>query len=382
MKPITLSSPDITQLERDAVLEVLSRPQLSLGPELPRFEQALAEKVGTKHAIAVNSGTSALHLCIKSANISDGDEVITTPFSFVASANCILFERAKPVFVDIDPQTYNIDIDRIEEAITPRTKAILPVHVFGRPCNMEKIMEIANRHGLAVIEDSCEALGATIHGRSAGSFGLSGTFAFYPNKQITTGEGGAIVTNDDQVAALARSWRNQGRGESSAWLQHERLGFNYRLSDLNCALGTAQLSRLDEILEKRNLVADTYTELLRSFPEIITPAEPVEGHKTSWFVYVVQLSAEFNRDQRNEILSSLRDKQIGCSDYFSPIHLQPYFQNLFGYKRGDFPVTEDTSDKTIALPFHSLLSKYDIEYVTETLGQVVTKIKKFEAVNC
>lgn len=245
---IPLSAPDISAEDRERVLAVLSGTALSLGPALPAFETAIAAAAGTRFAVAVNSGTSALHLCIKAAGIGEGDEVITTPFSFVASANCALYERAVPRFADIDIDTYNIDVSQIAASINHRTRALLPVHVFGRPCDMRAIGCLAARYSLAVIEDACEAIGATYEGRPAGSFGESGAFAFYPNKQITTGEGGALVTNDANVARLGRSWRNQGRGEDGAWLQHERLGYNYRLSELNCALGLGQLARLDSIL--------------------------------------------------------------------------------------------------------------------------------------
>jgi perosamine synthetase len=340
---------------------------------LPAFEAAMAQAAGTRFAVAVNSGTSALHLCIKAAGIGEGDEVITTPFSFVASANCALYERAIPRFVDIDIETYNIDPSLIPGSIGPRTRGILPVHVFGRPCDMRTILGIAGRHDLAVIEDSCEAIGATYDGQKIGSFGSSGCFAFYPNKQITTGEGGAIVTNDENVARLCRSWRNQGRSEGSAWLQHERLGYNYRLSDINCALGLGQLSRLDHILQKRKKVSELYGQALESVPEVIAP-RPESG--MSWFVYVVRLQAEFTRVDRDLILESLRKEGIGCSNYFSPIHLQEYFEEMFGYRRGDFPVTEHVADRTIALPFFNNLTEGQIDNVTSALTRAIGKLRR------
>jgi perosamine synthetase len=372
---IPLSSPDLTHEERACVMDVLLGRELSLGPRLPAFERALRELTGARHAIAVNSGTSALHLCIKAAGIGPGDEVITTPFSFVASANCALFERAVPKFVDIDPDTWNLDVAQIEAAITPRTKAILPVHVFGRPCPMEPIAEIANRRNLVVIEDSCEAIGATSGGRQVGTFGQTGVFAFYPNKQITTGEGGAIVTDDDDVARLCRSWRNQGRGETGAWLQHERLGYNYRLSDLNCALGTVQVSRLPEILAARAEVAAMYHRVLsRRVPDVVLPLPTEPGAEISWFVYVVRLRDEFSAADRNAVVESLRRSGIGCNTYFSPIHLQPFYREMFGYRPGDFPVTEHIAERTIALPFFNQLKEEEIESVCNALAEAVSEI--------
>lgn len=369
---IPLSSPDISAEDRERVLAILSGTTLSLGPSLAAFEAAMAEVAGTRFAVAVNSGTSALHLCVKAAGLGEGDEVITTPFSFVASANCALYERAIPRFVDIDIDTYNIDASQIAGSINSKSRAILPVHVFGRPCDMRGIGSLAGRYGLAVIEDSCEAIGATYEGRRTGSFGESGAFAFYPNKQITTGEGGAVVTSDENVARLCRSWRNQGRGEDGAWLQHERLGYNYRLSDMNCALGLGQLSRLDSILQKRKNVAETYRQALASVPAVIPP-RPQAG--MSWFVYVVRLEDEFTREHRDQVVRSLRSEGIGCNRYFSPIHLQPYYREMFGFRRGDFPVTEHVADRTIALPFFNSLGQGQIEVVTSSLSRAIGRLK-------
>lgn len=373
---IPLSSPDLTSQERNAVMDVLLGRELSLGPRLPAFEQAICDLTGARHAIAVNSGTSALHLCVKAAGIGPGDEIITSSFSFVASANCALFERGVPVFVDIDPVNWNLDVSQIEAAITPRTRAILPVHVFGRPCRMEPILRIAKAHGLAVIEDSCEAIGATYGGRPVGAFGQTGVFAFYPNKQITTGEGGAIVTNDDDIARLCRSWRNQGRGENGGWLQHERLGYNYRLSDLNCALGMAQLSRLDEILAARAFVAGRYTRMLREVvPEVLPPAPPARGSAISWFTYVVRLRDQFSAADRDSVVHSLRARGIATNTYFSPIHLQPFYRETFGYRPGDFPVTEHVAERTIALPFFNRLTDEEIETVCYALADAVSQLR-------
>ncbi|NLF39707.1 DegT/DnrJ/EryC1/StrS family aminotransferase [bacterium] len=366
---IPLSGPDVTQREIDAVLAVLATPQLSLGPRLPEFEKRIAAFTGAKHALAVNSGTSGLHLCIRALGIADGDEVITTPFSFIASANCALFERAKPVFVDIDPVTLNIDPAKIETAITPRTKAILPVDVFGLPADMKRICAIAEKHGLAVIEDSCEALGASIDGRQAGRWGDCGVFGFYPNKQMTTGEGGAIITDRDDIAALCASMRNQGRDDGMGWLAHARLGYNYRLSDINCALGIAQLERMDGILAARAQVAAWYAaELAALAPHVIRPPEPPAGVVRSWFVYVIQLPGGYTAEQRNALITHLRGRGIGCSHYFPCIHLQPLYAKSFGYARGDFPVTEGISDRTMALPFFNRLTQPQVNTVVRELA--------------
>lgn len=375
-KPIPLSSPDVSAQDQERVQAVLSGRTLSLGPLLPAFEAATAAIAGTQFAIAVNSGTSALHLCIKAAGVGPGDEVITTPFSFVASANCILYEQATPRFVDIDINTYNIDPALISSAVGPNTRAILPVHVFGHPCDMKAIMTLAGRHGLAVIEDSCEAIGASVDGRRAGGLGHSGTFAFYPNKQITTGEGGAIVTNDANVARLCRSWRNQGRGEDGAWLQHERLGYNYRLSDINCALGLGQLSRLGEILAKRSRVAAMYREELRNTAGIVLPQLPAAGTEISWFVFVIRLEDEYRREDRDAVLESLRADGIGCNNYFGPIHLQQFYREKFGFRQGQFPIAEHVGARTIALPFFNALTRTQVATVASSLRRALRSLPR------
>jgi len=393
---IPLSSPDITDLEKIKVLEVLNTPYLSLGPKLNEFEKKFANCIGTKYAVAVNSGTSALHLCIRALNIKDNDKVLTTPFSFIASANCILFERAAPIFVDIDERTLNIDIQKLEEKIKTLIrdksglKAILPVHIFGRPCEINRIVELANFYNLKVIEDAAEAIGAEymVNSKSkfehknneskqtcprwkkVGTFGDFGVFAFYPNKQMTTGEGGIIVTDDENIYRLCLSMRNQGRSNNGGWLQHERLGFNYRISDINCALGIAQLERIEEILAKREKVARLYNEKLNVVDELILPHFE-EHKKISWFVYVVRLKDRFTQEDRDMILRKLKEKGIGCSNYFSPIHLQPFYKKMFGYKEGDFPVTEKVSKRTIALPFYNNLKEEEINYVCENLKEII-----------
>ncbi len=372
-QPIPLSSQDITEEEIAAVESVLRSDRLSLGPKLDEFEAALADRAGCKYGIAVNSGTSGLHLCVAALGLGEGDEVLTTPFSFVATTNCILFEHAKPVFVDIDPESYNMDPAAMEAAITPNTKAILPVEVFGNPAHFDAYEAIAKKHNLAMIEDCCEALGAQLNGRPAGSFGDCGVFAFYPNKQITTGEGGAIVTDREDIRDLARSLRNQGRA-TEAWLSHARLGYNYRMSDLTAALGTVQVSRLDEILDKRRQAAALYDAALDDVPDIHLP--PMHDRATaSWFVYVIRLAERFSGDDRDAILAHLRSKQVGCNNYFVPIHTQPYVEEMLGTAEGDFPLTEALAARTIALPFFANITESQIARVKDVLLDAIAALK-------
>jgi perosamine synthetase len=367
---IPLARPDVGPPEIDAVTAVLKTPHLSLGPKLPEFEAAFADYCGTKHGVAVNSGTSALHLCLAALDIGPGDEVITTPFSFVASANCILFVGARPVFADIDPDTWNIDPAAVAGAVTDNTKAIVAVDVFGQPADMDPIRAIAAQRNLRVVEDSCEALGAIYKGRRAGSLADVGVFGFYPNKQITTGEGGMIVTDDDSIARIARSLRNQGRGETAAWMAHERMGYNFRLSDINCALGLAQLQRVDEILAGRKRIAEMYLERL-SGEDRLRSQRVIGDARISWFVFVVRLADRYSRADRDRILDSLRGRGIGCGNYFTPIHLQPYMVEQFGFKPGDFPRCEALSDRTIALPFHTQLTTEQIDFVCDSLRSLL-----------
>ena len=368
---IPLSRPDITEAEVQAVLPVLRSGRLSIGHHLEAFEGAVAKRAGRKHGIGVNSGTSGLHLCVRAMGIADGDEVITTPFSFIATTNCLLFERARPVFVDIDPETYNMDPAAVEAAIAPRTKAILPVEVFGNPAHFDRYEQIAARRNLLLLEDCCEALGASLNGRPAGSFGQCGVFAFYPNKQITTGEGGVIVTDDDRLADLCRSMRNQGR-DTTAWLSHARLGYNYRLSEVNAVLGETQMRRLDEILDKRRRVARMYGEALAGVEEVHLPPM-VEPETASWFVYVIRLADRFDEADRDSIMDRLRSAGIGCNPYFVPIHLQPYIMEMLGTKKEDFPVTERVAARTIALPFFTTMSEEQVRRVKEALVAAIRK---------
>ncbi len=370
---IYLSRPDITEEEIEAVCAVLRSPNLSLGPKVTEFEQAFAKYIGRKRAVAVNSGTSGLFLCMLALEIGPGDEVITTPFTFIASATSIMMAGAKPVFVDIDPVRLNIDPAKIESKITGRTRAILPVEVFGNPAGFDRVCEIAQKHNLPVIEDSCEALGSTLNGKKAGTFGTISVFGFYPNKQITTGEGGMILTDNDELADLCASFRNQGRDNGDSWLCHERLGYNFRLSDINCALGIVQLSRIEQIKAKRRQVAKWYQEMLADDDRLILPAEP-DNCDVSWFVFVVRLADEFSSKQRDKILDEMRNRGIQVGNYFPPVHLQPVMVERFGYKHGDFPVTESISDRTFALPFYNNLTKDQIATVCKTLKEVLDNV--------
>lgn len=367
---VHLSSPDITSKEIEMVLKVINGRTLSMGPMVTRFEEMLADYLGVKNAVAVNSGTSGLHLAVRALGIGKNDEVITTPFSFIASSNCLIYEQALPVFVDIDPLTLNLDVNLIEEKITARTKAILPVHVFGHPANMDRVLKIAQRYGLAIIEDACEALGARYQDKMAGSEGDVSVFAFYPNKQITTGEGGIIATNDGQVASLCRSMRNQGRGHAGTWLEHQVLGYNYRMSELSAALGVAQMERIDEILEKRRMVATAYNTRLSYVNGVKLPYVAPDV-QMSWFVYVVRFDADIDR---NRIMHDMQSHGVDCRPYFQPIHLQPLYRDLFGYREGDLPICEYEAKQTLALPFFSNLSINQIDYVVETLQKAIKSL--------
>ena len=384
---ITMSSPDLTDADRQAVIEVINTPILSMGKYTPAFEKTFCELTGAKHAIAVNSGTAGLHLCVRAAGIGAGDLVITTPFSFVASSNVLLFENAIPVFVDIDPKTGNIDpslvadaAKNIEKYLPPnnrkskienrKSKAILPVDVFGQPADMDTINAIAKQHGLTVIEDSCEALGATYKGKQAGTLGEYGVFAFYPNKQITTGEGGVIITNNDKAADLMRALRNQGRAPGDTWLSHTYLGYNYRIDEMSAALGHAQMHRLDELLAKREQVAAWYEARLSEIPGVEVPFVESFTTRMSWFVYVIRFDKKLNRD---DLAKKLEARGVPVRPYFLPIHLQPYMVERFGWREGDFPVTEDLGKRGLAVPFSGVMTEEQVEYVCQSIRQVLSE---------
>ena len=381
---IPMSSPDLTDADRQAVIDVINTPNLSMGQRILDFEQAFCDQTGRKHAIGVNSGTAGLHLCVRAAGIGPGDLVITTPFSFVASSNVLLFENAVPVFVDIDPRTGNIDPELVADAAKniekylPRKsskshnrklKAILPVDVFGQPADMDAINAVAKEHGLTVIEDSCEALGAEYKGRQAGTLGDYGVFAFYPNKQITTGEGGMIVTDDDEAADFMRSLRNQGRAVGDTWLQHTHLGYNYRLDEMSAAMGITQMRRLDELLAKREQVAAWYEARLSEIPGIEVPIVEPYTTRMSWFVYVVRFDPKIDRDA---LAKRLGEKGVPARPYFLPIHLQPYMAERFGYREGDFPVTEDLGRRGLAVPFSGVMTEEQVEYVCQSIREVLS----------
>jgi perosamine synthetase len=373
---IKLSRPDITQAEIDAVCQVLGSPELSLGPKLVEFEDALAAYIGRKRAVAVNSGTSGLFLCMKALGIGHGDEVITTPFTFIASATSIMMAGAKPVFVDIDPVSLNINPAEIEKKITEKTRGILPVVVFGNPAGLDEVCRIAARHNLPVIEDSCEGLGSILAGKKVGSFGTMSVFGFYPNKQITTGEGGMILTDNDELADACVSLRNQGRSRMGGWLAHERLGYNFRLSDINCALGIVQLSRLEEFVTKRRHVAGMYQQLLADDDRLILPREPTDC-RMAWFVFVVRLAEKYSLGRRDKILNDMGEKRIQVSNYFPPAYLQPFMVEKFGYRQGDFPITDSVCRSTIALPFHNNLSPQEAETVCRELANCLDSLENF-----
>lgn len=386
---VPLSNPDLTDLERQAVMDVLQTPNLSMGPEYLAFEQAVASYVGAKHAIAVSSGTSGLHLCVRAAGIQPGDLVLTTPFSFMASTNVILYEKAIPVFVDAEPLTGNIDPAKLVQAADdlaaggaaarkwlPRKgaenhgalKAILPVDVFGQPAEMKVVRQIAEKYNLVIIEDSCEALGSSYYEQPAGMLGDMGVFAFYPNKQITTAEGGLIVTDNDDYADMMRALRNQGRAPGDTWLQHSYLGYNYRMDELSAALGRVQMSRLGELLSKRAQVAGWYAERLADLPRLEAPQVAPSTSRMGWFVYVIRVAAGIDRDA---VIHRMAEKGIPARPYFAPIHLQLYMMDMFSYQPGDYPVTEDLGNRGIAIPFFSAMTEEQVETVCQVLAEVL-----------
>jgi len=395
---IPMSSPNLNEADRQAVLDVVSTPNLSMGPKIEAFERAFCDLTGSEYAIGVNSGTAGLHLCVRAAGIGMGDLVITTPFSFVASTNVILFENAIPVFVDVDPLTGNIDVDQLTHVVEdlrqggdaarawlPRrlpaldegrlgaVKAILPVDVFGQPADYAAINAIARQYHLTVIEDSCEALGAAYQGRPAGTLGDYGVFAFYPNKQITTGEGGMIITDDRRAADFMRALRNQGRAPGDTWLQHTYLGYNYRLDEMSAALGLSQLARLDELLARRSRVANWYDHYLAKIKSVTAPQVVESTTRVSWFVYVIQVDRSIDRDRLAKILAECG---VPVRPYFAPIHLQPYMVKRFGFREGDFPVTEDLGNRSLALPFSSEMTEEMVVRVCQCLADALPAAEK------
>jgi perosamine synthetase len=365
VRRIPLARPWIDEREEELVLEVLRSGRLSLGPTIDRFEELIAERVGAPYAAAVSSGTAGLHLLVRGAEIGPGDEVITSPLSFAASANCFLFEGATPVFADLDPRTWNMDPAAVEAAITERTKGVVAVDMFGYPCELGPLMELCERRGLALIEDSAEALGAEYRGQPIGSHGPSAVFGFYPNKQLATGEGGVVVTHSEETWKLVRSLRNQGRSyEGGGWFNHVRLGFNYRWTDLQAAVGIAQLEKLDRALELRSTAAARYAELLADVKGVeLAPADDAD-HRRSWFVYVVALAPEVDRAG---VMADLRERGVDAAEYVPCIHLHSYMREAFGFSEGLCPVAEEISSRTMALPFYPEIDPGDQEYVVEAL---------------
>lgn len=402
---IPMSSPDISDAERELVSRVLHSSALSFGPYLEQFEQAVAAYIGSRFAVAVNSGTSGLHLAVIAAGVTAGDWVITSPFSFIASANCVLYERAVPVFVDVDPDSGNLDPALVAEAaadlarggrvarrwlppsLRGRTggdgqngrfppqhlKAILPVHAFGQPADMAPLLETGRQHQLAVIEDACEAIGAEYRGQRAGTLGDAAVFAFYPNKQLTTGEGGLIVTDNESWAALFRSLRNQGRDVFNTWLSHSRLGYNYRMDELSAALGLVQVQRADELLARRARVAGWYNQRLAGLELVDRPVVVPATTRMSWFVYVIRLKAPLTRDA---VLAGLAEQGIPSRPYFTPIHLQPFYRDTFGYQPGDFPVTEQLGNVSLALPFSGVMTESQVDQVCAAVRQVIARQRR------
>ncbi len=389
---VPMSSPDLNQADRQAVLDVLHTNYLSMGPKIDDFEKAVAEYTGVSHAVGVSSGTAGLHLCVRVADFKPGDYVITTPFSFVASSNVLLFENITPVFVDVDPASGNIDPEKVEIASAdllsgeaekmnkwlPRKgidkhgqlKGILAVDVFGQPADYQKLEKIALINHLVLIEDSCEAIGAELNHKKAGTFGDFGVFAFYPNKQMTSGEGGIVVTNKTAAADMMRALRNQGRAPGDNWLQHTHLGYNYRLDEMSAALGLSQMKRIDELIRKREIVAQWYNTYLQTIKGIEIPFVSPDTSRMSWFVYVIRIGKRFNRDRTAEKLEAAG---IPVRPYFLPIHLQPYMVQRFGYQKGDYPVTEDLGNCSLALPFSGVMTESQVKLVCSLLEKCLSE---------
>jgi perosamine synthetase len=366
---IPLAKPLLGEREEQLVLDTLRSGRLALGPRLASFEAAFAAEHGSTHVSAVSSGTTGLHLAIRAAGVQPGDDVVTTPFSFVASANCLLYEGARPVFCDIDPVTLNITAESAGDALTENTTGILPVHIFGYPVDMAGIELLSRDCGLWIVEDACEALGAEHpDGTPVGARGNLSVFAFYPNKQITTGEGGMVVSLSAEMKERIDSERNQGRAPDMGWLDHDRLGFNYRLDDMSCALGLAQLERLGELLAGRARVAGLYSDALADIDGIGLPCPDSDGNKRSWFVYVVQIPPGVDRDSA---VTAMRERGVDTKPYLPAIHLLSFYRERFGHKEGDFPVCEDVAARSLALPFYPQLTDGEVEQVVEALRDVI-----------
>ena len=369
-KPLTdvpLAQPNISPLEIQLVNEALASGTLAMGPFTAEFEAGIAALSGRRHGIAVSSGTAGLHLAVRALGIEAGAEVITTPFSFVSSSNCVLFEGATPIFADIEEETLGLDPQRAADAVTERTRGIVAVDVFGNPCRFPDLLQLAADADVPIIEDSCEALGSSLDGRPLGGWGEIGVFAFYPNKQITTGEGGMVVTDDDLLATAIRSMRNQGRDEDGTWLRHVQLGFNYRMDELSAALGVAQLRRRQELKAGRDRAFAAYRERLVAYDWLRLP-EAMAGASVDWFVYVIRLAEQLDRDR---LITQLAERGVPGRPYFSPIHLQPFYRERFGFRVGDFPVTERVAATTLAIPFSSRLTTDQIDRVCEALADAV-----------
>jgi perosamine synthetase len=367
---IPLSSPDIHADDIELVVRVLRSNRLSIGPFIKELERDFADYIGTKYAVAVTNGTSGLHLCMRAAGLAEGDEVITTPFSFIASANCILYERATPVFVDIDEDSLNLDPALVARAVTGRTRAMLPVHVFGQPCAMDELQAVCRNRNLVLVEDACEAVGAEYKGRKVGTFGKAAVFSFYPNKAMTLGEGAVVATDDPHWAELMQSLRNQGRSDGGTGYFSDRLGYNYRLDEMSAALGVAQLKRLDRLLAQRQAVATRYGEMLRRVPGVTVKGAVSSTTRMSWFVFVIHLDPHIDRDR---VIEQLEARGIPSRVYFTPIHLEPYYRRRFGFKPGDFPVAERVAASILALPFHTNLSDAEMDEVVAALQSAVVR---------
>jgi perosamine synthetase len=387
---IPLAKPEVADADRDAVLDVLRTSHLSMGPKLGELEQVICDYIGCKYAVAVNSGTSALHLAVRALNLEAGAEVVLPSFTFSALLNVILQEGLRPRFVDIDPETYNVTPELVAAAMTPHTRLVLAVHTFGFPVDAESLRNVIERFtqlragrphhtgNTHVIEDACEALGAEVCGTKAGAFGDAGLFAFYPNKQITTGEGGVLVTSSEKIASRARKLRNQGRDPELDWLQHAEIGFSYRLSDINCALGISQMKRIDEIIARRQKLAEIYDRELAAISNIRRSPLQSDVGRISWFVYPIQLAREFTRAARDRICESMLHKGVATGRYFAPLHLQPVFRRAMwrGAPKLQLPNTEFVADRIIALPFFNQLTEKEIQDVCGALAESIDDLRR------